>query len=267
MTPPRAADRPPDDPRVRAAWTPRDVARTLRVACTDIARFAFDLATRPRAALPSTTTPEGLAAIRARFGRALERLGVRLEVLHAERVPPTGGLVLMWNQASHLDHLVLAAAIPRPFVSLYNNAVARTPLYGAHMRASGHFHVDRTDERQWRASVARAAAVVRGGACVLVSPEGTRSRDGALLPMKRGALILAVRSQRPVVCVTVIGGHERMPRGSPVVRGGALRVVFSDPIPTAGFGEDDLAPLRSAVVATFEETLRRFALAPERRGG
>ena len=73
-----------------------------------------------------------------------------------------------------------------------------------------------------------------------MSPEGTRSDDGRLLPMKRGAFILAVTSQRPIVCATVVGGHDRMPRGSPIVRAGPLRVVFSAPIPTAGHRVDHL---------------------------
>ena len=91
-------------------------------------------------------------------------------------------------------------------------------------------HVDRNDEAQWRASIARAATRVRDGECVLVSPEGTRSWDGRLLPMKRGALQLAAASERLIVCVTVIGGHARLPRGSAIVRAGPLRVVFAEPI-------------------------------------
>src|SRR4051812_25544704 len=80
-----------------------DVARTLAALGTDIlpyfARFAL------RRDLPTSATDAGLAAIRASFGGTLARLGVELEVLHAERVPREGGLVLLWNQESHLDHL------------------------------------------------------------------------------------------------------------------------------------------------------------------
>lgn len=71
--------------------------------------------------------------------------------------------------------------------------------------------------------------------------------------MKRGAFLLAIASGRPIVCVTVVGAHERMPRGSPVVR-----AVFSDPIPTAGHDEADLAPLQAIVAETFEATKARF---------
>jgi hypothetical protein len=93
-----------------------DVARTILVTGTDLLPYLARIATRPD--LPSTGSDEGLAAIRPLFGRTLRRLGVTLEVLHAARVPASGGLVLMWNQETHLDHLVLPVAIPRAFVSL-----------------------------------------------------------------------------------------------------------------------------------------------------
>jgi 1-acyl-sn-glycerol-3-phosphate acyltransferase len=225
-----------------------DVARTVRTLATDVLPYLARMALSRPGSLATSNTPEGHRQIREAFARTLRRLGIELEILFPERVSPEGGLVLMWNQESHLDHLVLASAIPRPFFSLYNNEIARFPFYGAHMRATGHVHVDRNDETQWRPSIARAADRVRDGECVLVSPEGTRSWDGRLLPMKRGAFILAASSRRPIQCVTVIGGHERLPRGSAVVRAGRMRVVFAEPIANDG----DEAVLATRVAETFD---------------
>jgi 1-acyl-sn-glycerol-3-phosphate acyltransferase len=231
----------------------REVARTLRALAADVVPAFARMAARPASSLPTSSSPEGLARLRTTLTTALAHLGVRLDVLFSERVPSAGGLVLMWNQESHLDHLVLPCAVPRPFFSLYNNAIARFPFYGRVMREAGHVHVDRNDEAQWRPAAER----VRGGECVLVSPEGTRSRDGKLLPMKRGAFILAAASGRPVVCVTVIGGHERLPRGSAVVRAGGVRVVFSEPIANDG----EPAALAERVATTFERLKRDHGLA------
>ncbi len=189
--------------------------------------------------------------------RALSLLGVELECLGAQRIPREGGLVFMWNQESHLDHLVLAAVMPRPIFSLYNNEVRRVPLYGEYLRHTGHVWVDRNDESQWRPAVAAAAARVSAGECVLVSPEGTRSPDGKLLPMKRGAFLLAEAADRPIVLVTLIGGHQRLPRGAAIVRRGRLRAVFSDPIPRP---QGDLEAWKTAVMHGFVECKQRYAL-------
>jgi len=238
---------PPPPPKLA------DIGRSIAVIGTDILPMLVRLALSRD--LPLSGTEAGLAEIRDRYLEALRRLGVDLTVLHAERVPREGGLILMWNQESHLDHLVLPVAIPRPVVSLYNNEIASIPFYGELMRRGGHLHVDRTDEAQWRASVARAAARAREGASILVSPEGTRSWDGELLPMKRGAFLLATLAGQPIVCVTVIGGHARMPRGSPFVRRGPMRVVFSEPIPTAGEADERL---REVVSGTFRALKERY---------
>jgi 1-acyl-sn-glycerol-3-phosphate acyltransferase len=233
-------------PMAPARPTVGDVARTVRVTLTDALPM---LAAMAGGRAVSSTTEEGLALIRRVFAGTLRRLGVQLEVAGTENVPREGGVVFMWNQESHLDHLALPCAVPRPFFSLYNNEVARFPWYGARLRATGHMHVDRNDEAQWRPAIARAAERVRAGECVLVSPEGTRSADGRLLPMKRGAMLLAVEAERPIVCVTVLGAHERMPRGSPIVRAGPMRIVFSEPLACARDG----ASIAAAVVRTFEE--------------
>jgi len=228
-----------------APWSAR--ARTARVVGTLAPRVALDILLDRVRPVGSTTTEEGLAAVRRFSTDALRRLHVELEVVGAERVPRLGGVLFMWKQESHLDHFLLGAAIPRPFASLYNNAIARTPLYGEWFRRNGHFHVDRSDEAQWRESLARAADALRAGRCILVSPEGTRSWDGKLLPMKRGAFMLARAAERPIVGVTLAGAHACLPRGSATVRPGKVTCVFSRPIPVRA----DDATLEERVVETF----------------
>ncbi|MEO7092041.1 MAG: lysophospholipid acyltransferase family protein, partial [Polyangiales bacterium] len=225
-----------------------DLARTAATIGVVAPRVILDLLLDPVRPVPSTTTADGLARARV-FGRqVLDRLRVTVDVVGQERVPREGGVLFMWNQTSHLAHLLLALAVPRAFASLSNNGVARTPLYGRWFRRNRHFHVDRTDETQWRQSVARAAAALKTGTCIVVSPEGTRSDDGELLPMKRGAFMLARAAERPIVCVTFKGAHECLPRGAFAVRPGHVRATLSEPIEVRADDER----LEAKVVATFE---------------
>jgi 1-acyl-sn-glycerol-3-phosphate acyltransferase len=163
-------------------------------------------------------------------GWALNELGVRVRIEGQEHVPATGGCLVMWNQTSHLDQFLLSLALPRTVLTLYNNEVAMVPLYGAYLARQGHFHVDRFDETQWRASIERAAQAARAGACILVSPEGTRSWDGRLLALKRGAFMLARLAEQPLVCISVRGAHECLPRGAYAVRPGEVEMRFHPPV-------------------------------------
>ena len=240
---------PPPRPPLTAA------ARTLLVAVFELVPIALSFLLSALRDPGSSNTATGLAATRQRYLRVLSRLGCTLEVIGAERIPTEGGVVFLWNQASHLDHLVLPAALSRPFFSLFNNELGAFPLYGAYLRRSGHVHVDRTDAAQWRPAIAAAALRVEHGECVLVSPEGTRNWDGQLLPIKQGSLLLASAARRPVVCVCVVGGHERLPRGSAVVRPGRVVVEFSAPIAITDDTAQVRAELATKVATTFQRAL------------
>jgi 1-acyl-sn-glycerol-3-phosphate acyltransferase len=229
-----------------------DVVRTGRV----LARMLLGMA---RGASGDTTSADGLAHLRGLIAPRLRELGIELRVTGSERVPRDGGLVFMWNQTSHLDHLVLPAAIPRPFHTTYNNEVRRFPIYGKRLARMDHFWIDRNDEAQWRAQIAAAAERVAKGACVLISPEGTRSYDGRLLPMKRGAFLLARQARRPIICVTVRGAHACLPRGAFAVRPGVIEIELSEPIVVDDRSSPDLEAL---VIATFEAALASSAYTP-----
>src|SRR4051812_4568360 len=89
---------PPIGHRVPAAPWSDQVTFPLRIARC-IARYVAR-----RAEVGSSRLGSG--ELREELRHHLELLGVRLEVHGAERLI-SGGQVLMWNQTSHLDHLLL----------------------------------------------------------------------------------------------------------------------------------------------------------------
>lgn len=198
--------------------------------------------------------PLGSPALREEMRLCLAALGVELRVYGAERLLE-GGQVLMWNQTSHLDHPALGGAIPIPFRMTYNIEVSKVPIYGPYLRAQQHYFLDRFDEPQWRASLAQAAAWVRAGNTVLVSPEGTRSWDGHLLPMKRGAFILAAQAAKPVVPLVVYGAQACLPRGRAVVEPGVIEIEFRSPIDTSGYTDENRRELKAKVATAFRQAL------------
>ena len=70
---------------------------------------------------------------------------------------------------------------------------------------------------------------------MLFFAEGTRSTDGRLQPFKKGAAMLAIEAQVPVVPVAVAGAHEITPKGGLWVHWGRPLVLrVGKPIPTTG---------------------------------
>jgi 1-acyl-sn-glycerol-3-phosphate acyltransferase len=75
---------------------------------------------------------------------------------------------------------------------------------------------------------------VTSGNSLLMFPEGTRSRTGELLPFKKGAFVLAIKAQAPVVPTAIFGAARAMQPGSPLIWPTTVRVHFGAPIETTG---------------------------------
>jgi 1-acyl-sn-glycerol-3-phosphate acyltransferase len=148
------------------------------------------------------------------WGRAFVRLGgFRVRVEGLEELPP-GGAVLVANHQSVVDIPLLLSAFPRPVKFLAKRELGEIPLFGKAMAAAGNLFVDREDPRDAVPLLRDAGARVRGGALLVVFPEGTRSTDGSIGEFKPGAFYLALRSGAPVVPVYIDGGNRALPKGA-----------------------------------------------------
>ena len=82
-------------------------------------------------------------------------------------------------------------------------------------------------ERAWREVQEQKLTMV-------LFAEGTRSGDGRLQPFKKGAFVLAVQGQVPLVPVAVLGSRSILPKGGNRVRSGEIVIRIGTPIPTEG---------------------------------
>jgi len=80
---------------------------------------------------------------------------------------------------------------------------------------------------------------VRRGRSALVFAEGTRSRNGKLLPFKKGPFVLAIAAHVPLVPVVVMGSYDLMPKLTLVPRPGEIVLRIGEDIPTEGCSYDD----------------------------
>jgi 1-acyl-sn-glycerol-3-phosphate acyltransferase len=88
----------------------------------------------------------------------------------------------------------------------------RVPVFGWFMRLAGDIPVERGDRRKAAQSLLKCASFLRQGCSIMFFPEGTRSRDGQVLPFNDGPFQLAIREQIPVVPVVVEGTGNALPR-------------------------------------------------------
>ena len=178
---------------------------------------------------------------------------IRLVVTGLELVPTSGPVIYMGNHQGNFDIHALCVAIPRLFSWVAKEELFRVPVFGAAMRRAGYIPLDRSDGRKALKSMRLAAERIAGGTSVVIFPEGTRTPDGALLPFKRGAFLLAVKAGVPIVPFTINGSREINPANRLELRPGTVSVSFAAPIPTADCSERELMEqVRAAIAARLE---------------
>ena len=173
-----------------------------------------------------------------RFGRHWARgicaaSGVTVTATGTENIPLEGPVILISNHQSHFDMLALLMTIPRPFRVVAKRHLFRIPVFGWCLTLAGMIPIDREKRASAIQSLERAADRIRGGEPVLFFPEGTRSRDGHLLPFKKGAFVIAVKAGAPIVPVSVTGSLDVLPKGSIRIRPGPITVRYGAEIPIA----------------------------------
>lgn len=192
------------------------------------------------------------------WARALLALaGVKVRVKDADRLPADRSFVIVANHESFCDVLVLLAHLPMQVRFLAKRSVFRVPILGWSIAAAGFIPVDRDAGSRSGATVEAALRRLEGGRSVVVFPEETRSPSGELLPFKRGAAHLALRSGLPILPCGIAGTFRVLPRGTWLITPGPVFLTVGDPLETGGRSPRERGALteevRGGVLALREE--------------
>lgn len=173
-----------------------------------------------------------------RWGRGICRAyGIRVDILFPHHIPAQGGCVLAPNHQSMFDIPILAC-LPVDFKWISKAEVRRVPLMGWAMVAMGCFFVSRRNSAQDLDVLRGVEEGLKKGKRVVIFPEGTRTRDGNLLPLKKGAFRVAQNAGVPVCPVAIAGSfHIAAPSRLPRHRGHFVSVRIGPPL-SALPGED-----------------------------
>jgi len=158
-----------------------------------------------------------------------------LQILGRERVDWSHAYVMMSNHQSYFDIPALSMATSGKVRFIAKKELFRVPIWGPAMRAAGIISIDRQNRERAIASLRVAAETLRRGSNIWIAPEGTRSVDGKLGPLKKGGFVLALETGAPILPVAVVGTRDAWtPRTLDIRRGVKAQVIFGDPIPTSG---------------------------------
>jgi len=177
-------------------------------------------------------------------------LGIKIETVGLDRLDRKVPYVFMSNHLSFLDAPLLVTVIDRPVRFVAKRFVFRIPVLGPGMRFAGYVPLDKAGVGEGRKRIARAVELIRErGYSFLIYPEGTRSREGNLLPFRRGGFFLALDTGALIVPVSIRGTYGLMPRGTRRIKKGTVRFVFHEPVAVDGLTPETMPALMERVRA------------------
>lgn len=159
----------------------------------------------------------------------------------SENVPPEDGrgLIITPNHASYLDPPLIGISLKRRVTFLAKEYLFKNLIVGTVLRTVGAFPIK--SEKDDFKSIRDLIRILKGGRCVVVFPEGTRSPDGNLQAPEGGVGFLAIKSRSWIVPVYLRGTYDAFPRHAKFFKPGPIDVFYGTPFVPA----DDAAIMAS----------------------
>lgn len=182
---------------------------------------------------------------------AFVKIGFKFRAEGVENLPQTGGYILCSNHRSYLDPIFLGVKVKRQLAFMAKEELFRVKVLGPIIKKLGAFPIARGKGDTW--AVEFAIDTVKSGKALMLFPEGTRSKDGKLLKLKSGVIVIASQSQGLIVPSAIVFEGKLRFRREVTVRYG--KPISCDELGLNGVDRQSLKAAREKLMARISELL------------
>jgi 1-acyl-sn-glycerol-3-phosphate acyltransferase len=137
-------------------------------------------------------------------------LGFSLRTEGMRHMPPTGPALLIANHQCYLDPNLVGLAARRHLRYVARKTLFKNKLFSWFIRGLHAIPIDQ--EGIGLEEMRNILKQLQEGQAVLVFPEGERTHDGRMQPLRPGVALLIKKAQAPVVPVGIAGAYDAWPR-------------------------------------------------------
>lgn len=163
------------------------------------------------------------------FARLAGTVCFRLRWAGSEHFPAEGAALICSNHQSFFDPVLVGLTCNRRMNYLARDTLFHNPILAPLIRYLDAIPIDR--EGGGLAGLKETLRRLKAGEQVLIFPEGTRTSDGEVLPLKPGFCSVTRRSKVPLVPVGLDGAYQAWPRTAKFPSLGRIAVVIGEPMP------------------------------------
>ena len=187
----------------------------------------------------------------------LATTGTTVKIQGVENIDPQKSYILVSNHQSNFDIFAFLGYLPVQFRWIAKAELFRAPFMGWAMSRIGYIAIERESPKKAYRSMLQAAEKVKNGVSVMIFPEGTRSLDGNLQPFKKGLFLIALKSQAPILPITICGTGKIMQKGDWRIYPGNVQIIIDPPVETAGIPTEKEGELSARVRNILMKNLSR----------
>lgn len=171
--------------------------------------------------------------------------------------------VFVANHQGAFDIFLVCGYLGAEIRWMLKRSLEKIPFLGVGCRHAGFIFVDKGNAGKVRNTYRRAEEALKGGASVMVFPEGARTFTGHMGTFRRGAFMLADELQLPVVPITINGSFDVLPRqrDGKFINRHDLRLTIHKPIYPQSQGSENLDRMKNE---SYDAVMS--AMAPEYKG-
>ena len=172
---------------------------------------------------------------------ALKIMRVKIQVSGAEKLPHGQKLLFVGNHRSNFDPIITWYSLRDWKIAYISKASNfKIPIFGRIIRRCCFMAIDRESPRKAINTINQASELLKSKeVSVGVYPEGTRSKNGELLPFHNGVLRIAQKANASIA-VVILKGTEKIHKNYPFHRT-YVEMTIAEVIPS-----EQVSSIRSA---------------------
>ena len=174
--------------------------------------------------------------------RFLLRIFYRIKIEGSVNIPDDRGCIMCANHIHMFDPSIIACFQKRQITFMVKKELVETPFIGWVLTKSGAFPVDRS--KGDIGAIKTAIEVLKQNKTLSMFPEGTRHRDGKFRDIKKGAAMIAIKANAPIVPMRIIGNWRLFSK---------MTLRIGEPIYPEGYTKDTLTEKLRESIEALEE--------------
>lgn len=184
------------------------------------------------------------------FRNVLRLAGVQFEVKYAPGFDRARTSFFVCNHVDIWDAFIIYSAIPQFVRGLEHESHFKVPAYGWMMRRFGNVPVPpEGDLGKYKQMMKLTRESLESGVSLIVFAEGSRTRDGRVLPFNPGVFRMAIQFGYPIAPMSIVGAYEFSKKGDWRLYPSKITVHMHPTIETKGLNKNDVESLRQQVQA------------------